>query len=208
MEYSAFIEKLRESFALSEEQKRQFALIEELYRQWNEKINVVSRKDIDFLLSHHVLHSLAIAHFAPFEKGSSVLDLGTGGGFPGIPLAILRPDCNFTLCDSIRKKTLVAGAISQALGLKNVTIVNARAESLPETFDYVVSRAVASLEDFMPWVNGKYSKEILYLKGGNVEEEISEAKIARWRVNIHRISSWLDDPYFEEKYVLQIRSKE
>lgn len=205
MEYSEFIDFLSSSFELTREQERQFSLLEGLYRQWNEKINVISRKDIDALLSHHVLHSLAIAHFAPFEEASKVLDLGTGGGLPGIPLAILRPDCRFTLCDSIRKKTIVAGAVADALGLKNVAIVNARAETLPETFDYVVSRAVASLEDFLPWVKGKYSKGILYLKGGHIEEELAQAHIAGDRVKIHKISSWLDDPYFEEKYVLQIQ---
>ena len=176
------------------EQLDQFAAMDALYRDWNSKINVISRKDIDSLYSHHVLHSLAIAAYLKLqmpqawerflgveatgtspEEGSRlrVLDLGTGGGFPGIPLAVLFPEVDFTLCDSIGKKTLVARGVAESLGLKNVKVVNARAESLEERFDFVVSRAVTSLENFIPWVRGKYSEGILYLKGGDLAEEIA-----------------------------------
>ena len=165
-------------FELTPLQEQRFAALDGLYREWNAKINVISRKDIDNVYSHHVLHSLAIAKYLQ-EEGlwnqfarSTVLDLGTGGGFPGIPLAILFPDAKFTLCDSVGKKTIVAQAVASALGLENVQVVNARAESLPNKFDWVVSRAVASLTDFYPWVKGKFTKGILYLKGGDVNEEI------------------------------------
>ena len=137
-----------------------------------------------------------------------ILDLGTGGGFPGIPLSVIFPNGEFTLCDSIGKKIIVATEVSKGLGLKNVKTVNARAESLPETFDYIVSRAVTSLDNFMPWVKGKYSEGILYLKGGDLAEEISTAmarhKMRKGSVSIWPISSWTDDPFFETKYVIYI----
>jgi len=148
-----------------------------LYREWNERINVVSRKDIDMLYEHHILHSLAIAEYVnrfypgAFE-GVSVLDLGTGGGFPGIPLAVEFPAAQFTLCDSIAKKIKVAQAVADGLGLQNVRCVNARAESLGETFDWVVSRAVTSLDNFYPWVKGKFRRSILYLNFGELLCEI------------------------------------
>ena len=177
---------------VTQEQMEQFRKMEELYRDWNSKINVVSRKDIDELYRHHVLHSLGIAAYLKTKmpdiydrlRGDGVyaaalplkiLDLGTGGGFPGIPLAVMFPATQFTLCDSIGKKITVAREVAAGLGLKNVITVNARAESLPETFDFIVSRAVTSLENFMPWVKGKYSQGILYLKGGDLAEEISNA---------------------------------
>ena len=142
-----------------------------------------------------------------FSKGT-VLDLGTGGGFPGIPLAILFPETRFTLCDSVGKKTLVASEVASALGLDNVEVVNARAESLGRRFDFVVSRAVASLTDFYPWVKGTYSKAILYLKGGDINEEIA-ALMARYRLNKGSVStwplsSWLSDPYYDGKLLLSI----
>ena len=202
---------------LTEPQLARFAALDALYRDWNAKINVISRKDIDGLYPHHVLHSLAIAAYLKEEKpeeyagmaGRTVLDLGTGGGFPGIPLAILWPEVTFTLCDSVGKKTLVASEVAKALGLENVTVVNARAETLPQTFDYVVSRAVASLEDFYPWVKGKFARAILYLRGGDVAEETA-LLMARFRlrpgsVGTWRIDRWLDDPYFDGKYVIDIR---
>lgn len=202
---------------LTELQLARFAALDALYRDWNAKINVISRKDIDGLYPHHVLHSLAIAAYLKEEKpeeyaglaGRTVLDLGTGGGFPGIPLAILWPEVTFTLCDSVGKKTLVASEVAKALGLENVTVVNARAETLPQTFDYVVSRAVASLEDFYPWVKGKFTRSILYLRGGDVAEETA-LLMARFRlrpgcVGTWRIDRWLDDPYFDGKYVIDIR---
>lgn len=207
------------------EQMEQFRLMEGLYREWNAKINVVSRKDIDELYRHHVLHSLGIAAYlkqqmpdvydrlrgeGPYSVSMpyKILDLGTGGGFPGIPLAVIFPHADFTLCDSIGKKIIVATEVYKGLGLKNVKTVNARAETLPETFDYVVSRAVTSLENFMPWVRGKYTEGILYLKGGDLAEEISTAmaryKMRKGSVHAWQISNWTPDPFFETKQVIYI----
>lgn len=216
-----------------------FRLMDAGYRDWNAKINVISRKDIDSLYDHHVLHSLAIAEYlrtqrpevysmftAPLQEGSvapvssstnvnasraglRVLDLGTGGGFPGIPLAVMFPNVRFTLCDSVGKKTIVAREIANMLGLDNVDIVNARAESLPGRFDFVVSRAVASLTDFYPWVKGKYSQSILYLKGGDINEEIcalmSRERLRKGSVSTWPVTTWLSDPYFAGKFVIDIR---
>lgn len=205
---------MMDSFELSHLQEQRFAALDGLYREWNAKINVISRKDIDNVYSHHVLHSLAIAKYLQEEglweefSHGTVLDLGTGGGFPGIPLAILFPEASFTLCDSVGKKTIVAEAVAKALGLENVTVVNARAESLPQSFDWVVSRAVASLTDFYPWVKGKFKKGILYLKGGDVGEEISSVmsrhKLARGSVHTWPVDSWLQDSYYEGKLVIHI----
>ncbi len=193
--------------------KEDFQRACELYADWNSKINVVSRKDIDFLYEHHILHSLSILEYLKANGvetgGLSVLDVGTGGGFPGIPLAMEMPSCRFTLCDSIGKKIKVASAVADGLGLKNVTCVNARAESLEGEYDYVVSRAVTSLVNFFPWVEGRYSRSILYLKGGDVPEEISalQAKfgIPADKISVWPISDWLDDEYFSEKFVIEIR---
>lgn len=216
-----------------------FRLMDAGYHDWNAKINVISRKDIDSLYDHHVLHSLAIAEYlrtqrpevysmftAPLQEGSvapvssstnvnasraglRVLDLGTGGGFPGIPLAVMFPNVRFTLCDSVGKKTIVAREIANMLGLDNVEIVNARAESLPGRFDFVVSRAVASLTDFYPWVKGKYSQSILYLKGGDINEEIcalmSRERLRKGSVSTWPVTTWLSDPYFAGKFVIDIR---
>lgn len=207
------------------DQMEQFRRMEGLYREWNSKINVVSRKDIDELYRHHVLHSLGIAAYlksempdvydrmrgdGPFALSEplKILDLGTGGGFPGIPLAVLFSHASFTLCDSIGKKITVATEVSKGLELRNVKTVNARAESLPETFDYIVSRAVTSLENFMPWVKGKYAEGILYLKGGDLAEEISTAmakfRMRKGSVHVWPISSWTSDPFFETKQVIYI----
>lgn len=210
---------------VSQEQMERFQKMEALYRDWNSRINVVSRKDIDELYRHHILHSLGIAAYLKSEmpdvydhlRGEGqysaalplkILDLGTGGGFPGIPLAVMFPHAEFTLCDSIGKKIIVATEVSNGLELSNVKTVNARAESLPDTFDYVVSRAVTSLENFMPWVKGKFNEGILYLKGGDLAEEISTA-MAKYRmrkgsVHVWPISSWTDDPFFETKQVIFI----
>jgi 16S rRNA (guanine527-N7)-methyltransferase len=132
------------------------------------------------------------------------MDLGTGGGFPGIPLAVIFPHAQFTLCDSIGKKIIVATEVAKGLGLKNVKTVNARAESLPETFDYIVSRAVTALDNFMPWVKGKYNEGILYLKGGDLTEEIAKARLRKGSVHIWPISGWTSDPFFETKQVIFI----
>ena len=211
---SAALDFIRDNFDLSPQQDRRFAALDSLYRDWNAQINVISRKDIDFVYEHHVLHSLAIARYLQLEgladdfSASSVLDLGTGGGFPGIPLAILFPSARFVLCDSVGKKTIVADAVSRALGLENVSVVHARAEGLPQQFDYVVSRAVASLPDFYPWVNGKFRKGILYLKGGEVNAEISAImaryRLARGSIHTWHVDSWLHDSYYEGKLVIHI----
>ena len=212
------LEKFPETTPL---QMERFRKMDALYRDWNSKINVVSRKDIDELYRHHVLHSLGIAAYLKTQmpdvydrlRGEGVysaalplkiLDLGTGGGFPGIPLAVMFPKAEFTLCDSIGKKIIVASEVSKGLELENVKTVNARAESLPETFDYVVSRAVTSLDNFMPWVKGKYTEGILYLKGGDLTEEIAKAKLRMGSVHTWPISEWTDDPFFETKQVIFI----
>ena len=212
------LEKFPETTPL---QMERFRKMDALYRDWNSKINVVSRKDIDELYRHHVLHSLGIAAYLKTKMPDvydrlhgegvysaalplKILDLGTGGGFPGIPLAVMFPKAEFTLCDSIGKKIIVASEVSKGLELENVKTVNARAESLPETFDYVVSRAVTSLDKFMPWVKGKYTEGILYLKGGDLTEEIAKAKLRKGSVHTWPISEWTDDPFFETKQVIFI----
>lgn len=222
MTFDKFKEILTQKFPdLNENQLESFRMMESLYKEWNEKINVISRKDIDKLYLHHVLHSLAIGRYIMdslpevrkdlLAGGLRILDLGTGGGFPGIPLAVIFPETEFTLCDSIGKKIKVASEVASALNLNNVRCVNARAESLPDRFDYIVSRAVTSLVNFYPWVNGKFNKDIFYLKGGNIDEEISEMtkkfrmcdnNIEKWR-----ISTWLDDEYFNDKFVIKIPAK-
>ena len=206
---------------ITAEQMGQFEKMDALYREWNAKINVVSRKDIDELYRHHVLHSLGIAAYLKAEmpdvyerlRGEGpyaiaeplkVMDLGTGGGFPGIPLAVMFPHAQLTLCDSIGKKIIVATEVAKGLDLKNVKTVNARAESLPETFDYIVSRAVTALDNFMPWVKGKYNEGILYLKGGDLTEEIAKARLRKGSVHIWPISNWTSDPFFETKQVIFI----
>ena len=188
---------------LTAQQRERFAALGPLYRDWNAKINVISRKDMDDFYEHHVLHSLSIAKAVSFPAGSTVLDLGTGGGFPGIPLAILFPEVRFTLCDSIGKKIKVAAAVSEALGLENVTTVNARVESLPDRYDYIVSRAVAPLGELYGWVKDRFGRSLICLKGGEVEAE-AEICIARHRLSPNRftfcdITLWYKEPWFEGK---------
>ena len=225
--------------------EQDFAQAVALWREWNGRINVISRKDEDNIFAHHILHSLAIAEYLklfyssmagntrsdsdlttclPLEKGGeecgevsdnqafgchdTFLDVGCGGGFPGIPLAMVMPEAKFTLCDSIGKKVRVAQAVADGLGLKNVECVNARVESLQGQWDWVVSRAVTSLENFYPWVKGRFRNSILYLKGGDIDAEIAALQkkyhIPAANIRTWRIDSWLKDEYFAEKYVIEI----
>jgi 16S rRNA (guanine527-N7)-methyltransferase len=195
---------------LTSNQKVQFAALGELYEEWNSQINVISRKNIDELYTQHVLHSLAIAKAMNMVDGSKVLDIGTGGGFPGIPLAILYPEVNFTLVDSIGKKIKVVQAVVHSLDLENVTALLARGEEIKGKFDFVVSRAVTRLANFIPWTYNKFEKKqknafpngILYLKGGDLKEEISEVKKD---VELIPISKMFDDPFFETKFVVYVK---
>lgn len=188
-----------------------------LYREWNEKINVISRKDTDNIYEHHVLHSLAIGEYmrrfygkdSPWGEAATVLDIGTGGGFPGIPLAMEFRSTHFTLCDSIAKKIKVASAVSESLSLGNVSCVVSRAEMLQESFDWVVSRAVAPLGVLYSWVKGRFGKSLICLKGGaGVVEEISllarKHNIDMRKVRTWRISEWAKDDYFSEKFVIEV----
>lgn len=194
--------------ALSADQQAQFEQLEELYRFWNAQINVISRKDIDCLYLHHILHSLAIAKIIPFLPGENVLDVGTGGGFPGVPLAILFPDTKFHLVDSIGKKIKVVKEVSTAIGLKNVVTTHARAEQIDEKFHFIVSRAVTQLKDFYPWIRGKFEKNqlnklpngVLYLKGGDLDQELKESKLTE--IDLYKLSKYFDEEYFETKYVV------
>ncbi|MDE6712009.1 MAG: 16S rRNA (guanine(527)-N(7))-methyltransferase RsmG [Alistipes sp.] len=192
---------------LTEEQRRQFAALWDLYADWNAKINVVSRKDFDQLYLRHVLHSLAIAKVCTFGPGSRVLDVGCGGGFPSVPLAILFPEVRFTAVDSIRKKIAVVEGVAAGLGLQNLTPRCARAESLSECFDYVVSRAVTAMPEFVGWVWNKIEKGqrgslpngILYLKGGDLAEELA---LTRRRWTLYDIARFFDEEFFETKKVV------
>ncbi len=201
---------------LEPEQQEQFKALGPLYREWNQKINVISRKDIENLYLHHVLHSLAIAKHTCFPKDSTILDVGTGGGFPGIPLAILFPHSNFYLCDSINKKITVVNEVKDALGLKNIVAKQVRAQEIRQNFDFVVSRAVTDLSEFIPWVWKKIkpsekdlSRGILYLKGGMVNEEIATAA---QKMNIKfnnfskiEIQNWFNEEWFQEKCIIFIK---
>lgn len=193
---------------LTESQKETFSALEPLYAEWNSRINVISRKDMDNFYEHHVLHSLAISRVVDFPAGSTVLDVGTGGGFPGIPLAILFPQCRFTLCDSIGKKIKVARSVAESAGLENVTFFTGRAETLPGRFNYVVSRSVADLEDFYPWVKGRFENSVICLKGGNLEDEIlrcaTRYHVARERFCCFNISDWFKEEWFAEKKIVII----
>ncbi len=192
---------------LSERQIEQFDRLKSLYEDWNAKINVISRKDMDQFYVHHVLHSLGIAKVMRFQPGTKVLDIGTGGGFPGIPLAILFPDTHFHLVDSIGKKITVVKEVARALKLSNVEAQQARAETLVRKYDFVISRAVTRMINFYPWVKGKIRKEdfnefpngILYLKGGDVDEEMEET--GKSYVTYH-LSDYFKEDFFETKKVV------
>lgn len=196
---------------LSKEQQRQFELLRELYEDWNLKINVVSRKDIDELYLRHVLHSLAIAKIHSFLPGTKVLDVGTGGGFPGIPLAILFPKTQFHLVDSIGKKIKVVEEVVAGTELKNVTAIHDRVENMPERYDFIVSRAVAQMDTFVHWVDGKIAKKslsdrkngILYLKGGDLTEELKNFP----KAEIYPINDFYEEEFFETKSVVYLPLK-
>lgn len=188
---------------LSTDQKKQFESLGELYNDWNSKINVISRKDIDELYVRHVLHSLGIAKVKPFDDGAQILDVGTGGGFPGIPLAILCPNVQFTLIDSIGKKIKVVNEITNALGLKNVTAQHIRAQEVKGTYDFVISRAVTRIKPFYGWVRTKIKPQgaILYLKGGDLDEEMAELKKPYREVSL---SEFFKEDFFETKKVVEV----
>lgn len=190
-------------------QQQQFAALGPCYQIWNARINVISRKDIDHLYLRHVLHSLSIAKLTSFPDGSLVLDVGTGGGFPGIPLSILFPQTHFFLCDSVAKKIKVVTEIASALALTNVTALQIRAEEISQQFDFVVSRAVAPLSELLRWVWDKTAKEIICLKGGDLEEELQACvratAIPRNRMEEIPISRWFTDPFFGEKKIVSLR---
>lgn len=196
---------------LSKEQQSQFLRLEHLYKDWNQKINVVSRKDIDELYLRHVLHSLGIAKIQQFNDGAEILDVGTGGGFPGVPLAILFPNATFTLVDSIGKKIKVVDEVVQGLGLTNVKTINARVEEIPGQFDFIVSRAVAAMPTFTHWVKGKIKKEsaherrngILYLKGGDLGEELKEYRTAQ----LFDLADYFTEDFYETKRVVYLPLK-
>lgn len=196
---------------LSEEQKKQFQQLESLYQDWNLKINVVSRKDIDELYLRHVLHSLGIAKVIKFKGGSKILDVGTGGGFPGIPLAILFPEVQFHLVDSIAKKIKVVDEVVEGLELTNVKTSHSRVEDIDEHYDFIVSRAVAVMPTFVSWTKGKILKEqrhdlkngILYLKGGDLSEELKDYRTT----TIYNLSDYFKEEFFETKKVVHLPIK-
>ncbi|WP_418510913.1 16S rRNA (guanine(527)-N(7))-methyltransferase RsmG [Corallibacter sp.] len=196
---------------LTDDQIEKFKKLESLYQDWNLKINVVSRKDIDELYLRHVLHSLAIAKVMPFNPGAKIMDVGTGGGFPGVPLAILYPDCSFHLVDSIAKKLKVVNEVVEGLGLTNVKTTHTRVEDINETYDFIVSRAVAAMPTFVHWVKGKVAKKqnhelkngILYLKGGDLSEELQDYKSA----TIYNITDFYDEDFFDTKKVVHLPMK-
>lgn len=195
---------------LSDESVDKLARLKPLYAEWNAAINVISRQDMDAFEERHVLHSLAILKAMRFAPGSDVLDVGTGGGFPGIPLAIACPDVQFVLCDSIGKKMKVVRAVAEALELTNVAVHHGRAEEIRGSFDFVVSRAVTRMNRFVPWVQGKIKSRninpwpngILALKGGDLSEELAEVSFPTERM---AISTWFDQPFFETKEVVYVK---
>ncbi len=196
---------------LSETQKNRFLLLEKLYQDWNQKINVVSRKDIDELYLRHVLHSLGIAKIQKFKEESSILDVGTGGGFPGIPLAILFPESNFTLVDAIGKKIKVVQEVVDGLELTNLKAIHSRVEDLDSQHDFIVSRAVAAMPTFVRWTKGRIKKKslherrngILYLKGGDLTEELKEYA----KAEIFDLNHYFDEDFFETKRVVYLPLK-
>jgi 16S rRNA (guanine527-N7)-methyltransferase len=195
---------------LTVQQKAQYAQLGELYPFWNQQINVISRKDMESLYERHILHSLGIAKIMGFLPGEQVLDVGTGGGFPGVPLAIMFPETSFHLVDSIGKKIKVVQEVAQAIGLQNLVATHTRAEQVPGKFNFVVSRAVTQLKDFYPWVKDKFSKQsvnklpngILYLKGGDLKQEIAESGLA---VQQYFLKNYFEEEFFETKQVIYVK---
>lgn len=196
---------------LTKEQLEKFSALEEVYMDWNQRINVISRKDTEFFYERHVLHSLGIAKVIDFKKGAKILDVGTGGGFPGIPLAILFPEADFHLVDSIAKKIKVVNAVKDELGLKNVLAEQSRAEEINQQFDFIVSRAVTRLSNFLPWMKGKLIKGhkaslpngMLFLKGGELDEEIKEVNK---KIKSFPLNHFFEEDFFETKKVLYLPS--
>lgn len=197
---------------LTERQREQFSALYDLYTEWNAKINVISRKDMESFYEKHVLHSLGIAKVYSFKPGQKVLDVGTGGGFPGIPLAILFPETQFHLVDSIGKKIKVVLAVAEALGLENVRADHGRAEEFKGPYDFVVSRAVTQMQRFVPWIKGKISQKnldsdringLLYLKGGDLAEELGTMK-----ARISNLSNFFTSDFFETKKVVYLPKSE
>jgi len=194
---------------LTAQQKEQFSKLKELYVYWNERINVISRKDIDLLYERHVLHSLGIAKVISFKPFTDILDVGTGGGFPGIPLAIMFPQCKFNLVDSIGKKITVVKEVAKGLGLKNVYADQIRAEQLERKFDFVVSRAVTEMPEFYKWVKNSFKSKsfndlangVLYLKGGDLTEEL---KPFAGRYKLYNLSDYFKEEFFETKRVVYL----
>lgn len=204
-------EQLKKYFPfLTEIQLSQYETLAKEFLSWNEKINLISRKDTDNLFEHHILHSLAIAKVCKFKPQCEVMDIGTGGGFPGIPLAIMFPETKFYLVDSIGKKIKVVQALVEALELKNVKAEQIRAENVNRQFDFIVSRAVTYLPDFMQWTKGKISKiqyhdlanGVLYLKGGDLTEELSTIKN---KIKIYDIDNYFEEEFFETKKVIHVK---
>ncbi len=192
-------------------QTEQFSKLESLYNDWNARINVISRKDIDELYTKHILHSLGIAKVQPFVSGTHIMDVGTGGGFPAIPLAILFPEVSFYAIDVIAKKIKVVNEVAQAIGLTNLKAEQKRAETVTEHFDFIVSRAVTNMPDFVKWVKGKTVKKnkhhlangILYLKGGDLTEELKDFP----KATLYNLSDYFDDAFFETKKVVHLPLK-
>jgi len=201
---------------VTEKQLEEFERLPELYSEWNEKINVVSRKDIENIFERHILHSLAIAKICSFKPNSEILDVGTGGGFPGIPLAILFPEVKFTLVDSIGKKIKVVNEVKDALGLKNVVAEQIRAEQVNKTFDFIISRAVTQMPEFVGWVKNKISKiqyhdldnGLICLKGGDLTEELKpliQGKGKKTKIKLYNIYDYFPSEFFETKMVVYVK---
>ena len=196
---------------LSDVQLKQFEALQGLYEDWNSKINVISRKDIESLYLHHVLHSLSIAKLVAFKEGSRILDIGTGGGFPGVPLAILFPEVKFHLVDSINKKLKVVNGVAESLGLENIRTTHARAESIKGQYDFIISRAVTTMPDFVGWVKNRVAKKsvhpikngILYLKGGDLTEEL---KIYS-KATLYDLNAFFEEDFFETKKIVHLPLK-